>query len=1049
MDTSGLTVAPETRLAALERLSRRWAALNAVIVRGLEAGSSEELLPIVTAALKAADIDSYVALLAEGGTHLKPVHSSRNPEELATLRRLSGTDLFERNWPLASLPVMQRALTTRSAQYVADRRELTRALWSHLTPAEVEGLAETMGGRRAIVAPLVTSTAELGTLVVLADDLTPDDTTPVSAFAHHLAAALERLELQAEMRANAEELTALYRINRIISSTLDLRQIQLTFGAEFRKLIPFERGTIWLFEEEGRYARFYANLMPGQPYLPESELVPTAGLILGKIYRDRQPVVVADLAASPRGRASEQLLASGIRSFLLLPLRSGERMIGCLSLGAEAANTYAEEQLARLLPVAEQLALALTHAQLYAEAREARERAEALAEVSQRLASELDYRRLLELIAQHAHRFANAAYAYVAVPEDEVYRAAAIAGEAPEYLRRITFTAEPDQTGGRGPGGEALRTLRTVVLADARRHPSEFVRRFSLQNGIGSTAAVPLLYSGRPLGLLVVQASRPRAFDAPLVALLESFAHQGAIAVQNALLYRELGASEERYRMVVENAHDLIIATDREGRFTFINERARDMLGYAPDELLGRPFFELVAPAMRKLARENFERAMADWSALDTLDLQLVRRDGATVDVELNVATLYQDGRPAGRQGILRDVTERNILQQRLREAETQRALGQLASGVAHDFNNVLGLVLGRTELLLQHLRRGNPSPESIASALAVIQQAAMDGAQTVRRLQEFTRTQPPTEAETVDINEVLHTAVALTAPRWRDAAQENGIPIQVEMRAGAVPSVAGNTSELREVLTNLIFNAVDAMPRGGHIVLESRLNGTEAEIRVSDTGLGMAEEVRRRVFEPFFTTKGTRGSGLGLSMAHSIIQRHGGTITVDSAPGQGSRFVIRLPAGSAAPSVATPHAPQPARAGRILAIDDEPGLLQVLRMILEDEGHALTICANGAEGVAEFRERLGDPETRFNLVLTDLGMPGMNGWEVAQAIGALDPSVPVALITGWGTQLDPEKMRESGVKFVLGKPYHLEDVQRLVADALAAGGSPLPLGEG
>src|SRR5207248_10187605 len=146
-----------------------------------------------------------------------------------------------------------------------DRREVSRALWSHLTPAEVEGLAETMGGRRAIVAPLVTSTAELGALVVLADDLTPDDTTPVSAFAHHLAAALERLDLQAEMRASAEELTALYRINRIISSTLDLRQIQLTFGAEFRKLIPFDRGTIWLYEAEGRYARFYANLMPDQP----------------------------------------------------------------------------------------------------------------------------------------------------------------------------------------------------------------------------------------------------------------------------------------------------------------------------------------------------------------------------------------------------------------------------------------------------------------------------------------------------------------------------------------------------------------------------------------------------------------------------------------------------------------------------------------------------------------------------------------------------------------------------------------------------------------
>jgi CheY-like chemotaxis protein len=242
---------------------------------------------------------------------------------------------------------------------------------------------------------------------------------------------------------------------------------------------------------------------------------------------------------------------------------------------------------------------------------------------------------------------------------------------------------------------------------------------------------------------------------------------------------------------------------------------------------------------------------------------------------------------------------------------------------------------------------------------------------------------------------------------------------------------VLGDAAELREAMTNLILNAVDAMPEGGTLVLGTALVQDRVEVTVADTGVGMPPEVRDKIFDPFFTTKGPQGTGLGLSMTYGIVSRHGGSIGVDTTPGRGSTFRLSLPRGSdilpAAPEreVDTP----PVRALRCLVVDDEPPVRAVLGDILESAGHAVVTLGDGAEAIARFRAE------RFDLVLTDLAMPRVSGWQVARAVKQVAPEVPVFLVTGFGVELSPEERRAHGVDRVLVKPLQIQEILDAVAE--------------
>jgi len=369
--------------------------------------------------------------------------------------------------------------------------------------------------------------------------------------------------------------------------------------------------------------------------------------------------------------------------------------------------------------------------------------------------------------------------------------------------------------------------------------------------------------------------------------------------------------------------------------------------------------------------------------------------------------------------------------QDQIVQAEKLRALGEMASGVAHDFNNVLAVILGNIQLLLYQLER--LPMEEVREQLKIIERSSKDGAETVRRIQEFTGVRRDKEFISIPLNEIIKEVATITQPRWKDQAQARGIQIQLGTHLEEVPAVFGNASELREVLTNMIFNAVDAMPRGGRIVISTLPQTNWVEVRVSDTGTGMTEEVKKRVFDPFFSTKGVTNSGLGMSVSYGIIKRHGGEILIESELGKGTTFILHLPFVHAEEEAEVP-APVPEKeltSARILVIDDEDSVRDILARMLTAKGHQVVSASGGQEGIEKFKSE------SFDLVFTDLGMPKVSGWDVGKAVKKMNATVPVAMITGWGMELNKEKMTENGIDLIISKPFNLAQVTELVSEAI------------
>jgi len=357
------------------------------------------------------------------------------------------------------------------------------------------------------------------------------------------------------------------------------------------------------------------------------------------------------------------------------------------------------------------------------------------------------------------------------------------------------------------------------------------------------------------------------------------------------------------------------------------------------------------------------------------------------------------------------------------RSAQTERlrALGEMAAGVAHDFNNLLAVIMGRAELL----RQKTDAPD-VRRSLDIIATAAEDGARTVRRIQEFTRRSPPRPLHAVDLAAVVRDVLQMTQASWKDQAQARGIQYEAVSELEPVPQVMGDASDLREALTNLVFNALDAMPQGGRLTVRLTADRERVRCDVIDTGVGMARDVRERVFEPFFSTKKSDGTGLGLSVVYSIVTRSGGEVAVESAPGLGSTFTFWLPvmAAHSAPTSMEPAASAPPRAARILVVDDEPHILEAIAEVLKLDGHTVVACPDGGAALRSLQSE------RFDLVLTDLGMPGIGGWDVIQAVKERWLETPVGLITGWSDSLDPVEVKRRGVDFVVPKPFRMRDIR-------------------
>jgi signal transduction histidine kinase/ActR/RegA family two-component response regulator/HAMP domain-containing protein len=380
--------------------------------------------------------------------------------------------------------------------------------------------------------------------------------------------------------------------------------------------------------------------------------------------------------------------------------------------------------------------------------------------------------------------------------------------------------------------------------------------------------------------------------------------------------------------------------------------------------------------------------------------------------------------------------------QQAVMQQERLRALGQMASGIAHDINNALCPIVVYTDMLLQ---KGRALEDDTCKYLKNIKTAGEDISHIVSRMREFYRRRDGKDAlASINLNRVAQQVVELTRPRWRDIPQARGITIEMELDLDEkVPEIPGIESELREAITNLILNAVDAMPNGGKLKLRTRSRGLDggrkpafAMIEVRDNGTGMSDEVRRRCLEPFFSTKGKRGTGLGLAMVYGIMERHEGRIEIDSTYGKGTTMRLVFPIRDLPTTAAqkSDRASKPLPAMKLLCVDDEPLLREMMKQILESGGHTVELADGGENGLEVFRAAQKSKEP-FDVVITDLGMPYLDGRQLSRAIKSESPDTPIVMLTGWGTIMKEDGDMPAQVDGVLSKPPKIAELYAMLAE--------------
>jgi len=885
-------------------------------------------------------------------------------------------------------------------------------------------------------------------------------------------------ELGEEIQRLSREFSILSEISQTVNQSTDLHEILNNSLNKMTELIGVRSAGIYLLDEKGESLVFTAQRNFSKRFMEGMKRLKLEDSITGKVTLTGEPMFVEDYPTHPK--AISLAIEEGVKSLAVIPLKGRDKVYGTLNIARKDFYQFTPYEKNLLNAIGQIIGGAMERISLYTENVRRLEEQRTLFSISQEIASRLELKVILQKIIESANELLRVEAGSIALWDNRKQNyAIAIVHGLPDSLIGKEFSLLSG-----GVLGEVIQRKTPILYQNYDQHPYRLreLDDYHFKEVLG----VPLIVREMIIGSMAVGTSDPyKHFQQNEIDLLFNFAHQAAIAIGNAKLYEDSLAKIKQLTTLYEVGKTLSSTLDLDELLKKALELLREQWGYAlcgilfldreKDELYirkvtGRDFEEvkemrfrvgvdgivgwvaktgepLYVPDVSKDPRyirgskegrsetafplkvRNQLIGVLDIESSELMgfneeDLKVLSSFASQVSISIENAQLFSD--------LKQTLEELKQAQDQIVQAEKLRAMGEMASGVAHDFNNLLAVILGNIQLLLHqldHLR-----PEEVRERLRIIEQSSKDGAETIRRIQEFTGVKRDKEFTVLPINEIIEEVIGITQPRWKDQAQKKGIQIELTRKLADVPPVLGNPSELREVFTNIIFNATDAMPEGGqlNISTQSQPDGW-VEVRISDTGIGMTEEVKKRVFDPFFTTKGVTSSGLGMSVSYGIIKRHGGEILIESEPGRGTTFVLHLPMGfgekESEEKVLKPVKEVPP--ARILVIDDEESVRDILSQILTVKGHQVAVASDGEEGIERFKN-----ET-FDLVFTDLGMPKISGWEVGMAVKEMNPKVPVIMITGWGMELNREKMNESGIDLIVSKPFLFDQVADLVSEAM------------
>ncbi len=505
----------------------------------------------------------------------------------------------------------------------------------------------------------------------------------------------------------------------------------------------------------------------------------------------------------------------------------------------------------------------------------------------------------------------------------------------------------------------------------------------------------------------------------------------------------ELRVSEEKYRLLADNATDVVWTLDLATlKFSYISPSVRRMRGYSPEEAMDLTLDKTLTPdsyvtAMTMLAEEirRDSEPGVHPDRIGLVELRELCKDGSVIETEARIRPLRDaNGIPTGLLGITRDISHRKRAEELAIRNERLKAIGDLAGGVAHNFNNLLQIVMGGIDYALIDAEMGNLS--ELKRTLGQLLPGLRSGAETVKRLQSFAQTRgeiQPFESEELDLSEIAGQVAEMTKPFWQTGPDKEGIQISLNLELTNRCYVNAKESEIMEVLVNLVKNAAEALPTGGEIRIKTLLQSDQVILQVIDNGVGIKREHLKKVFEPFWSTKGvSTGTGMGLAVSHGIVSRHRGTISVESEEGKGATVTVTLPLAKEPQKAATPLGPEILRSKlNILVVDDVALIVMHLEGILTKHRQTVFSAMSGEEALEIFRNN------KIDMVICDLSMPGTNGWEVGKAISEICqqrgvPKTPFVLLTGWDERtLEQEKIAESAVDAIVQKPI---DNKKLIA---------------
>ncbi|MCX5733138.1 MAG: GAF domain-containing protein [candidate division NC10 bacterium] len=879
-----------------------------------------------------------------------------------------------------------------------------------------------------------------------------------------------RKQAEAALARRNRHLEAIRAVSEEITHELDLTRLLHLLIARAADLVGASAATLYLWEPE--HGLVVPAAWHGLGDWQAAIRHPLGQGIAGTVAQTRQGLCVNDYRTS-RYANPVTLQHTRVTASLGEPLLYREELIGAITVSHEEGHCFTEDDQEIVRLFATQAAIAIENARLYQAVVRRGAELEALLRATRSIMSGLDLEGILDRILAEAAAMVGTAHVRVTLV-DRAARVLRVARTTGSLVAPGTEYPLESLSGLVVTSGEPV--FSPQVTTDPRAHFGSLYAEFGIVTYLG----LPIKIRGEVIGVLIITTTASREYPPEELAYPTSFADYAAIAIENARLFQEEQQRREQLEAVrvvsAEIAHEL----DMDRLLDLILRRAIELAGAEAgvimlwDEAeqalfprlrigefwakmpvrpiaLGEGVVGRVAQTRQELIINDYRAwagarqiALTQTAITAALGEPLLYRDrligvinlihiaekgtfnthhgaflrlfGDQAAIALENARLFQEQQ--------RSFGALQRAQEELVRSEKLRGLGQMAAGIAHDLNNMLAAILGQVELLKL---RGVPA--DVRDGLATLETAASDGAQVVRRLQDFARQRAASPLAPMDLAQAVHEALEITRPRWQDELQQRGKTIVVHAALAPLPPILGHAPEIREVLTNLIFNAVDAMPDGGRLTLAGAATPTEVTLTLTDTGVGMPEDVRQKIFEPFFTTKGVKGTGLGLAVVYSILERHGGRVAVASAPGQGTTVTLHFQAAVA--GIAAPAAAPPLRSAprRLLLIDDEPLVRTTLGSLLRAMGHTVTEAASGADGLATLATHPVD------CVLTDLGMPEMTGWDVARAVRARHPILPIVLLTGWGEQAPGDVAEMSLVDRVLGKPVRLEDLLDTIAE--------------